>query len=131
MQDTPKIKPSADYEDFETGAKRGRNEVAKGRYDLVPWEAVHQLAIHCAEGAMTYGERNCEKGIPVSSLLDSAMRHLAQYAKGDDDEPHLRAALWNISYIFYMEANKPEMCNLPTRKEYAAMIDKKCEDSKE
>jgi len=38
-------------ESFETGAKRGKKDITKGRYDLLPWEAIHELAIHCAEGA--------------------------------------------------------------------------------
>jgi len=101
---------------FETGAKRSIEE-GKGRYDLLPWEAIHELAIHCEEGALKYGERNCEKGIPIHSLLDSAIRHLSCYMRGMKDEPHLRAAMWNIAFAIWMEKNKPEMQDIPTRKE--------------
>ena len=40
----------------------------KGRMDLLPWEALVEVSKHCEEGALKYGERNCEKGIPIHSL---------------------------------------------------------------
>ena len=99
---------------FKTGAKRSIEE-GKGRYDLLPWDAIHELARHCERGAKIYGERNCEKGIPMSSLLDSAIRHLSCYMRGMDDEPHLVAAMWNIAFAIWTEKNKPEMQDIPTR----------------
>lgn len=100
--------------EFPTGAVRDISE-DKGRYDLIPWEAIHELALHCEQGAKKYGERNCEKGIPTHSLIDSAMRHLSCYLRGMDDEPHLRAALWNIAFAIWMEIKKPEMQDIPAR----------------
>ncbi len=108
------IQDSGDRRKFQTGAVRDM-QGGKGRYDLLPWEAIHELALHCEEGAKKYGERNCEKGIPVSSLIDSAFRHLSKYMQGDDDEPHLRAALWNIAFAIYMETRAPEMRDIPMR----------------
>ena len=108
------IKDSGERREFETGAVRDIQE-GKGRYDLLPWEAIHQLALHCEAGALKYGERNCEKGIPLSSLLDSAFRHLSKYMMGFTDEPHLRAAFWNIAYALYHQEVNPEMQNIPNR----------------
>lgn len=108
------IKDSGNRREFETGAVRDI-EKGKGRYDLIPWEAIHELALHCEEGALKYGERNCEKGIPLHSLIDSAFRHLSCYMRGEVDEPHLRAAMWNIAYALYMEQVHPEMQNIPSR----------------
>ena len=108
------IKDSGKRKSFKTGAVRDSGP-GKGRYDLVPWEAVEELAMHCEQGAMKYGERNCEKGIPVSSLIDSAIRHLSKYLQGMDDEPHLRAAFWNLAFALWMEKRKPEMQDIPTR----------------
>jgi len=104
----PVIKDSGDRTVFSTGAVRDMHR-GKGRYDLIPWEAIHELALHCEAGALKYGERNVEKGIPISSLIDSAFRHLSKYMQGMDDEPHLRAALWNIAWAIWMEKKKPEM----------------------
>lgn len=88
------IKDSGERTQFDTGAVRDMH-TGKGRMDLLPWEALVEVSKHCEEGALKYGERNCEKGIPIHSLIDSAFRHLAKYMMGMKDEPHLRAACWN------------------------------------
>lgn len=111
------IKDSGERTQFESGAVRDMHQ-GKGRMDLLPWEALIEVAKHCEEGAAKYGERNCEKGIPIHSLIDSGMRHLAKYMMGMDDEPHLRAAAWNILFALYMEIKHPEMQDIPTRAVY-------------
>ena len=108
------IKDSGNRHQYETGAMRDMRE-GKGRYDLLPWEAIHELAIHCEQGAIKYGERNVEKGIPIHSFIDSAIRHLSCYMQGMDDEPHLRAAMWNIAFAIWTEKNIPEMQDIPAR----------------
>lgn len=90
-----KIKDSGQRRDFKTGAVRDMAS-GKGRFDLIPWEVIRALAIHYEKGCLKYGDRNWEKGIPVHSFLDSAMRHLAQVIDGCDDENHLIAAIWNL-----------------------------------
>lgn len=108
------IKDSGERTQFETGAVRDMH-TGKGRMDLLPWEALVEVSKHCEEGALKYGERNCEKGIPIHSLIDSAFRHLAKYMMGMKDEPHLRAAAWNILFALYMEIKHPELQDIPTR----------------
>jgi hypothetical protein len=110
------IKDSGERREFNTGAVRDIQE-GKGRYDLLPWDAIHELAIHCEEGALKYGERNCEKGIPIHSLIDSAIRHLSCYLRGMKDEPHLRAAMWNVAMAIWTEKKRPEMQDIPVRLE--------------
>ena len=112
------IKDSGERTVFETGAMRDMH-AGKGRMDLLPWEALIEVSKHCEEGALKYGERNCEKGIPIHSLVDSALRHIAGYMIGLDDEPHLRAAAWNILFAMYMEIKHPEMQDIPARKKEA------------
>ena len=108
------INDSGDRTTFETGAVRDMH-AGKGRFDLLPWEAIWELAKHCELGAEKYGERNCEKGIPQHSLIDSAFRHLSKYTMGYDDENHLVAAFWNIAYAVWNEKCMPEMIDIPTR----------------
>lgn len=55
-----------------------------------------EVAKHFEEGAKKYGENNWQKGIPPSCYIDSAIRHYLKYLRGDDDEPHDRAFVWNI-----------------------------------
>ena len=97
------IKDSGTRREFETGAVRDIQE-GKGRYDLLPWEAIHELALHCEQGALKYGERNCEKGIPIHSLIDSAIRHLSCYLRGMKDERILEPPC-GISLCYLMEKN--------------------------
>jgi len=110
------IKDSGERTKFDTGAVRDIH-IGKGRYDLLPWNAIHELAQHCENGSIKYGERNCEKGIPVHSLIDSATRHISCYLRGMKDENHLRAAMWNIAFAIEMEINHIEMQDIPARSE--------------
>lgn len=65
-----------------------------------------ELAIHFQKGAKTYGERNCEKGIPLWSFIDSGRRHLTQYVIGLEDEPHHISAIWNFMMAAWTLANE-------------------------
>lgn len=89
------IKDSGDRHEFETGAVRDMQE-GKGRCDLLPPAAVLRLARHFEEGAKKYGDRNWEKGIPINSFIDSAIRHTLKYMAGQVDEDHLVSAAWNL-----------------------------------
>ena len=104
--------------EFITGAVRDSAD-GKGRYDLLPWGAIHALAQHCERGAAHYGERNVDRGIPQHSLLDSGIRHLSQYIQGDAEDHHLAAAAWNIMWALEQELKRPEMIDLPERDETA------------
>ena len=108
------IKDSGERTEFNTGAVRDMHQ-GKGRYDLLPWFAIHELAIHCENGALKYGERNCEKGIPIHSLVDSGIRHLSCYLRGQKEENHLRAAMWNVAMAIEMELNNKNMQDIPNR----------------
>lgn len=55
-----------------------------------------EVAQHFEEGAEKYGENNWQKGLPSSCYIDSALRHWFKYKRGDDDERHDRAFIWNI-----------------------------------
>ena len=109
-----RIADSGDRTKFETGAVRDMHG-GKGRFDLLPWAAIWEVARHCENGAVKYGERNVNRGIPVHSLLDSAFRHLCRYMEGETDEPHLVAAAWNILWAIWMEIKHPNMQDIPTR----------------
>ena len=54
------------------------------------------VAKHFEEGAKKYGENNWQKGIPVHCYIDSAVRHYLKWLRGDKDEPHDRAFVWNL-----------------------------------
>ena len=119
------IKDSGHRKTFETGAMRDMSE-NKGRMDLLPWQAIMELSKHCEQGAIKYNERNVDKGIPISSLMDSAFRHMAKYMEGMTDENHLIAAMWNLAWAVQFDTTKPDMQNIPNRMkpEYKDVYDK-------
>lgn len=108
------IKDSGDRTEFETGAVRDMHE-GKGRCDLLPPLALLRVARHFEAGAVKYGDRNWEKGIPMHSFLDSGIRHLLKYMAGQTDEDHLCAAAWNILCALETEEKRPEMQDIPAR----------------
>jgi hypothetical protein len=65
------------------------------------------------DGAKKYSDRNWEKGIPLHCYIDSGIRHYLKFKRGDDDEPHGRAFVWNILGAIWTQQNKPEMIDLP------------------
>ncbi|NMA64478.1 MAG: hypothetical protein GX964_10660, partial [Syntrophomonadaceae bacterium] len=44
-----------------------------------------------------------------------AIRHLSCYMQGMKDEPHLRAAMWNIAFAIWTEKKYPELQDIPAR----------------
>ena len=89
----------------------------KGRCDLLPACALLRLARHYENSTKKYPERNWEKGIPIHCFIDSAIRHLMNYLDGKFDEDHLTAAAWNILSAMWTEEKKPELQDIPTRKQ--------------
>lgn len=108
----PIIKDSGDRTQFATGAVRDMH-TGKGRMDLLPWNAIMEVAKHCERGANKYGEHNVDKGIPVHSFCDSGFRHLAKYVGGWVDEDHLLAAAWNLLWAVEMRVTHPELVDVP------------------
>ncbi len=68
-----------------------------------------ELSKHFEEGAKKYGENNWQKGIPTHCYIDSAVRHYLKYLRGDKDEPHDRAFVWNIVCCIWTCVHKPEL----------------------
>lgn len=79
-----------------TGSVRDSRR-GKGRMDLIPPEPLLLMAKHLELGAEKYGDRNWEKGQPVSWYIDSGFRHLMQYMRGDTNEDHLVSAFVNMA----------------------------------
>ena len=109
------IKDSGERTEFETGAVRDLHE-GKGDMLSLPAKALLRLSLLYEEGAKKYGRFNSLKGIPLSSFIDSAERHLMKYIAGWDDEDHLAADAFNILGALQMEEERPNMCDLEWRK---------------
>ena len=68
-----------------------------------------EVSKHFEEGAKKYGDYNWQKGIPTHCYIDSAVRHYLKYLRGDTDEPHDRAFVWNILCCIWTCIHKPEL----------------------
>ncbi len=92
-------KEEAGKRTFGTGADK-QNAEGKGTPVLFPPDAYIDLSIHFEEGGKLHGDRNWEKGIPLSELINSLERHIQQEKMGLTDENHDRAIAWNaIVYL--------------------------------
>jgi len=89
------VKVSGEIQEFSTGACRDK-QTGKGRYDLISVFALQEIARVYEAGAIAYGVRNYERGMPLGRFLDSALRHIFQCIEGKDDENHAANAAWNI-----------------------------------
>ena len=68
-----------------------------------------EVAKHFEEGAKKYGENNWQKGIPTHCYIDSAVRHYLKWLRGDTDEPHDRAFVWNLLCCMWTCDHHPEL----------------------
>lgn len=68
-----------------------------------------EVSKHFEEGARKYGENNWQKGIPLHCYIDSAVRHYFKHRRGDVDEEHDRAFVWNLMCGISTCHHKPEL----------------------
>lgn len=110
------LKDSGTRREFKTGAVR---DIAEGKGDMfsLPPAALLRLSRHYELGAKKYCRLNYMKGIPVSSFMDSALRHIFKYLDGWDDEDHLSAAAFNILGAIQMEERNPGMNDVEARQD--------------
>jgi hypothetical protein len=98
------LKDSGKKQTFGTGYQRDTQD-GKPRFDLIPVACLYRVAELYRKGAEKYGERNWEKGAPISRFYSSLFRHLMAWAVGKKDEDHLAAVVWNAFGIMHHECN--------------------------
>lgn len=92
-------KESGENRKFGTGAEKQHSE-GKGTPVLFPGDAYLEVCKHFEAGAKHYKARNWEKGIPLSEIINSLERHIADEKMGNTSERHDRAIAWNaIVYL--------------------------------
>jgi hypothetical protein len=80
-----------------TGVKHDDGKI---RYDLLPFDALHEVAKVYTEGAKKYDDRNWELGLDYGKVIAAALRHLTAFARGDSINKedfglhHLAHASW-------------------------------------
>lgn len=82
------------------------------------WSAILEVSKHYEDGAKKYSDRNWEKGIPLHCFIDSGVRHYLKYKRGDKDEPHDRAFIWNMLGALWTMKHHPELDDITGDKKY-------------
>lgn len=77
------------------------------------YTAMLEVSKHYEEGALKYAERNWEAGIPLHCYIDSGVRHYLKWRRGDNDESHDRAFIWNMLGALWTAEHLPECNDLP------------------
>lgn len=68
-----------------------------------------ELSKHFEQGANKYNPNNWKAGIDLHCYIDSAVRHYLKFLRGDTDEPHDRAFLWNLMCGRWTLLNRPDV----------------------
>lgn len=92
------IKDSGERKTFSTGMIRDSGKKTL-RPDLIWQTGLVRLAEHYGKGALKYAERNWEKAGTAEELerfRASAYRHFVQWFRGDRDEDHMAAVIFNL-----------------------------------
>lgn len=100
------VKDSGERKVFSTGMQRD-TESSKLMYDLVfDGPLIERYATQLTKGASKYEERNWMKACTQEELdrfRRSAARHFVQWMRGDKDEDHAAALVFNINGAMYVE----------------------------
>lgn len=87
------------------------------------WDALLEVSKHYEAGALKYSDRNWEKGIPLHCFIDSGLRHYFKYKRGDKDEPHDRAFIWNMLGAAWTYTHHPELDDITGDRKYGKRAD--------
>lgn len=87
---------------FSTGAVRDTAE-GKPRMGLLPLDLLKRVAQYYQIGAEKYEADNWRKGQPKDATMDSLLRHLESYRRGEADEDHLSAVVWNALSMMHVD----------------------------
>lgn len=82
-----------------------RKDDGKIRFDLIPPEALFELAKLYTNGAKKYKDRGWEEGMSWGRCFGAMMRHAWKWMSGEDYDPetevhHMAAVAWNAFAIF-------------------------------
>ena len=88
-----------------------KDDGGKLRYDLIPPEALEELAKVLTFGAHKYDDRNWEKGMNWGRVFGAAMRHMWSWWRGynldaETGYSHLSHALTCIAFLITYEKRK-------------------------
>jgi len=100
------VKDSGERQQFQSGMQRDVT-TGKPRYDLCfDGPMMERYAEHLRKGAEKYSPRNWMKANSTTEMdrfRQSAARHFAQWLRGDTDEDHASAVIFNLNGYEYVK----------------------------
>lgn len=107
------VKDSGERQEFASGMVR---DVTEGKTDfglVLDGPMFWRWAVHLTKGAVKYAKRNwmlASGDAERDRFKESALRHFLQWYKGDTDEDHAAAVLFNINgYEYVKEQQEQEL----------------------
>jgi hypothetical protein len=93
-----------------------RYNQGKLEWSLVDFDSLEGLVRVLEYGAYKYSRNNWKKGMPVTQVSESLMRHLFAYLRGEDVDPesgcrHLSHVMCNVMFLEYIMREKPHHDN--------------------
>lgn len=97
-----------------------RYNEGKLQWHLIHWQSMEPMVKVLEFGAKKYDPWNWQKGMPVSALLDSTMRHLLAISRGElldpkSGLPHTGHIQSNIMFLEYNLSKYPDNFDLPCK----------------
>lgn len=88
-----------------------RYNQGKLQWSLVDFESLEGLVKVLEYGAQKYERDNWKKGMPVTKVSESLMRHLFAFLSGEDVDPesgcrHISHVMCNVMFIEYILREK-------------------------
>lgn len=109
---------------IETFQRHGDGEILLDTihiFSSVAYGSIHTALIEVGHryeaGGVKYGDRNWEQGVPLHVYVNSSIRHLLKYYRGDEDEDHAGAVIWNLLNLIHTYRTNLAMNDLPMEKE--------------
>ena len=117
IKDIPAKSPS----DFEKTILGVKYDSGKPRFDLIPADALEEVAKVYAVGADQYGDRNWELGMTYGRLFRAMMSHAWAWWRGERDDSknklhHLTSVVFNALALLHYELNKEKYSKWDNRK---------------
>lgn len=77
-----------------------KHDIGKPRMDLLPFEAIEEVAKVLGFGAARYSPWNWYAGFDYGRLIAASLRHISAFQQGQDNDPES-----NLSHIAHATAN--------------------------
>lgn len=96
-----------------TSSTGGQKNNKLARFDLIPPQALWDLAEHYGRGAEKYEDHNWTRGYPWSLSIAALHRHLNLFQQGEELDPetgtpHIVAVAWHAFTLMTFRHTHPE-----------------------